>query len=142
MYSGVLKDVIGGIWGLRAGGVKREFVNVGDAHLKNVRLLSNYDDQMLLSAVGREVSISVVNWWWAGNEVIAIRMPDGRMAGPSSGKLIWWFLLMSLAYGIIGVVVGLLLALISPVLFLAVLVCALGFPWVYLVRTLRARKAV
>jgi hypothetical protein len=82
-YTGVLRKVSGGTSVIRggygSGMVGREFIDIGDTHLRNVKLTA-YHDELLLDAVGETVSLSVAGSMWGRGgpgtkTVVGIRTP-------------------------------------------------------------------
>jgi hypothetical protein len=87
LYTGVLKRVSGGHSGHGGmngpGYVRRDFIEIGDTHLRNVKL-HRYHDELLSDAMGETVTLSVAgNMFGAGGgglkTVVAIRTPDHGM---------------------------------------------------------------
>jgi hypothetical protein len=83
LYTGVLKTLSGGQVRIRGYGSSmkgREFIDIGDTHLRNVKLTA-YHDELLKDALGETVSLAVAGSMWgksgAGTKtVIGIRTPN------------------------------------------------------------------
>ena len=90
VYKGVLHQMSGGKDHSYA--VRREFINIGDKHIRGVRV-TPYQDELLLSLLGSEISISGIE----GKkefDVVAIKTPDGKVhkEGGIVGMIIWTIL--------------------------------------------------
>ena len=93
-YTGVLSKVSGGTSVIRggygSGMVGREFIEIGDTHLRNVKLTA-YHDELLQDAIGQTVSLSVAGSLWGKGgpgtkTVVGIRTPTAgkkRVNAPS-----------------------------------------------------------
>jgi hypothetical protein len=87
LYTGVLKRVSGGHSGRGGldgpGYARRDFIEIGDTHLRNVKL-HRYHDELLGEALGETVTLSVAgNMFGTGGgglkTVVAIRTPGHGM---------------------------------------------------------------
>jgi hypothetical protein len=77
IYEGVLEKMSGGVNNTGGRWTVREFIEIGDTHLRNVAL-TNYTDELLKEAVGQQVSVSIAGGRGRGSgrkSVFALRTP-------------------------------------------------------------------
>lgn len=87
-------------------GVLREFIDIGNSHLRNV-WVGNYQDELLLTVLGEEVTLSVAkNLAGDAMDVVAIRMPDGRVVKDGLISTMVGKVFQSMFLAIILVIVG------------------------------------
>jgi hypothetical protein len=155
VYEGVLEKISGGFVheGRRekSGRSTREFIEIGEKHLRNMRL-ENYHDSLLQDALGEAVAVSVVGRQRPSGDkpkwVMAVQTPRRgvvRIAGAAlSGELVWktlksWFL--ALAVGGIVLAIG---RSFTPLVVVGGAIIAIGVlgPLIYNVMVLRAWGAL
>ena len=124
-YTGVLTKVSGGTFVIRggygSGMVGREFIEVGDTHLRNVKLTA-YHDELLQDAIGETVSLSIAGSMWGKGgpgtkTVVGIRTPRAGKKRVNAPTLI------------LSVIVTLLMLALNSIAF--ALVLGLGYIAVY-----------
>jgi len=84
VYQGVLKTISGGVGNTEGRWTVREFIDIGDTHLRNV-YLTDYHDEVLKSAMGEEVAISIGGTRKLRQKklVVAIRTPQHGVDRPT-----------------------------------------------------------
>jgi len=78
VFKGVLQHIAGGQeYGKVGKFIRREFIDIGDQHIRGVQT-TPYQDELLLSLMGKEITISGVGGK-KGFTVVAIKTPDGEV---------------------------------------------------------------
>jgi hypothetical protein len=160
LYHGVLKQLSGGLVGTgRSDFTRREFIDIGDTHLRNVRLRS-YHDELLRDAVGEVVTISAVGLRPSRGTlktVIAIRTPGRGVVRQGlistvfvafGTVIVLWF--AAIGWLLIGGLLGLMVSIVNDwaafAIFGVAAACALIWvvvlPVYYVVRLFAAWSAI
>ncbi len=114
-YTGVLRKVSGGhthVAGYGKSMTGREFIDIGDTHLRNVKLTS-YHDELLLDAIGETVSLSVAGSLWGKGgpgtkTLVGIRTPSAGKKRVNALKLILAVIVTMLVLLVVSLVIALL----------------------------------
>ncbi|KAF5418018.1 MAG: hypothetical protein C5S45_09995 [Candidatus Methanocomedens sp.] len=108
IYKGVLQHMAGGSeYGNALKFVRREFINIGDQHIREVHIRP-YHDELLLSLVGNEITLSGIGGK-KGFTVVGVKTPDGEVSKASLIGLIIETILTT----IVSVVVGFMILIVS-----------------------------
>jgi hypothetical protein len=113
---------------------RRDFVEIGDQHLKNV-VLSHYHAALLVDAIGQEVQISALTPFGLSrfHRVIAVRRPDGHVEKPGLFKLAFTIVFTTLAWWFLAVIVGGILLFMGTAMNLTPLVLVAAGVFLFLV---------
>jgi hypothetical protein len=111
VYEGVLEQLSGGVNHLNNNYVRREYIDIGGKHLRNIALTS-YHDELLQDALGQEVALSIAGTrGGAGKKsVIALRTPKRGVSKACNFPSLFFTLLVSTVLWWIG---GVIMAFIA-----------------------------
>lgn len=150
VYRGILHKMSGGSGVTGSGSqptglMRREFIEIGDKHVKNV-VLSNYHDELLVDAVGQEVQFSTIEPFGLtrSHRVVAVRRPNGQVEKSGFFSTVSMIVVTILLYWFLAVIVGGILYFIAagqaPLVLVAEVVFVFLALWPILsgVRTFRA----